>query len=180
MQPDHSKQKPEVIDPEMLLGAYASGFFPMADHRDGAIHWYSPDPRAVIPLDQFHLTRSLRQTMKKNFYEIRIDTVFEEVIRSCSDRAETWISEEIVQSYLGLHRLGFAHSVEAWRDRKLSGGLYGVTLRGAFFGESMFKIKGQRSASRKIVVFKFFNYQISYTFLFFLYINHFFIHILSR
>lgn len=110
----------------------------MADSRHGDIHWYSPDPRAIIPLDELKITRSLRQTLRKTIFSIKLNTVFEDVIRACSDRKDTWISEEIVQSYLEIHRLGFAHSVEAWKNDRLAGGLYGVALGAAFFGESMF------------------------------------------
>jgi leucyl/phenylalanyl-tRNA--protein transferase len=127
-----------VIPAELLLAAYAAGYFPMAHERSGEIAWYSPDPRAVLPLEAFTISRSLRQTCAKNLFALRVNTAFEEVIRECAGRKETWISEDIVQSYLALHRLGYAHSVEAWREDLLAGGLYGVALGGAFFGESMF------------------------------------------
>ncbi len=135
-----------MIDSDVLLGAYASGYFPMADSRKGEIGWYSPDPRAVIPLESFSVSRSLRQVLRKGIFELRTDASFEEVIRACGGRDETWISEEIVQSYLRLHHLGYAHSVEAWSEGKLAGGLYGVAIGGAFFGESMFSI--MRDASK--------------------------------
>ncbi len=122
----------------------------MADSRTGPIHWYSPDPRAIIPLDTFNISRSLRQTIKKHIFEIRINTTFEEVMRACANRNDTWISEEILQSYVALHKLGFAHSVETWKDGKLVGGLYGVALGAAFFGESMFS--RSRDASKVVLV----------------------------
>lgn len=122
----------------------------MADSRDGEIHWYSPDPRAIIPLDTFKISRSLKQTIKKNIFEIRINHSFEDVIRNCAKRDETWISEEIVQSYLELHRLGYAHSIESWHNKKLVGGLYGIALGGAFFGESMFSL--MKDASKVALV----------------------------
>ena len=128
----------KLIDPEILLSAYASGYFPMADSRQGEIGWYSPDPRAIIPLDGLRISRSFKQILKKKNFQIRINTSFEEVIRRCAERADTWISEEIIQSYLELHRLGYAHSVESWKGDSLAGGLYGVAIGGAFFGESMF------------------------------------------
>jgi len=131
-------QKQKIIDPNFLLVAYRHGYFPMADAKDGDIAWYSPERRGVIDLERFRVPRSLRQTIKKEIFETKIDSAFEETIRACADRTETWISEEIIQSYLELHRLGFAHSVEAWRGGELAGGLYGVALNGAFFGESMF------------------------------------------
>lgn len=134
-----------IIEPDLLLAAYAGGFFPMAEGQNGPIRWYCPDPRAIIPLDKFKITRSLRQTIKKNLFTIRLNTAFEEVIRSCAQRRETWISEEIIQSYLLLHKRGYAHSVEAWQDELLAGGLYGVTFGGAFFGESMFTRKTDAS-----------------------------------
>ena len=137
---NHPRNKKQIliIPPDLLHAAYTAGYFPMADTRHGQIRWYSPDPRAIIPLDTFKISRSLRQTLKKNLFEIRVNVAFEEVMRACSERKDTWISEEIIRSYLELHRLGFAHSVESWREGKLAGGLYGVALGAAFFGESMF------------------------------------------
>lgn len=122
----------------------------MADGRDGPIRWYSPDPRAIIPLGGFRISRSLRQTLKKGTFELRADNCFEEVMRRCAMREETWISEEIISSYLELHKRGHAHSVEAWRGGSCSGGLYGVALGGAFFGESMFSL--ERDASKVALV----------------------------
>lgn len=128
----------KIIEPDLLLAAYAGGYFPMAESRTGPISWHSPDPRAIFPLDAFTVSRSLRQTLKKRMFEIRLNTAFEEVMRQCAAREETWISEEIITSYVTLHKLGYAHSIEAWRNGVLSGGLYGVALGAAFFGESMF------------------------------------------
>jgi leucyl/phenylalanyl-tRNA--protein transferase len=145
------QRKLSIIEPELLLAGYATGFFPMAESKTGEIHWYSPDPRAIFPLDKFKVSRSLRQTLKKGTFEIRVDTAFEEVMRACASREETWISEEIIRSYVVLHRLGYAHSVEAWREGKLAGGLYGVALGGAFFGESMFS--RARDASKVALVY---------------------------
>lgn len=126
------------LEPDILLAAYAQGIFPMADST-GRISWYSPDPRAILPLDDFHVPRTLRQRCRQGRYEIRIDTDFEGVMRACADRTEgTWISKAMVEAYRNLHRLGFAHSVEAWRENRLVGGLYGVAIGGGFFGESMF------------------------------------------
>lgn len=105
----------------------------------GEIAWFSPDPRAVIPLDErFHVPHGLRRTLKRGQFEVRVDTAFERVIRACARRKDTWINGTIMASYVNLHRLGHAHSVEAWLDGELAGGLYGVALGGAFFGESMF------------------------------------------
>jgi leucyl/phenylalanyl-tRNA--protein transferase len=128
-----------VIDPALLVRAYREGIFPMA-LDDGEIGWFSPDPRGVIPLETFHVPARLARVVRSARFEIRIDTAFEAVMRACAERPNdgTWISEEIVESYLALHRLGLAHSVEVWRQGDLVGGLYGVSLGGAFFGESMF------------------------------------------
>ena len=127
-----------MISADLLLHAYRNAVFPMAS-PDGEIAWFSPDPRAVIPLDGgFRVPHGLRRALKKGAFEIRVDTAFEAVMRQCAAREETWINEEIIASYVGLHRLGHAHSVEAWLEGRLAGGLYGVTLGGAFFGESMY------------------------------------------
>jgi leucyl/phenylalanyl-tRNA---protein transferase len=126
-----------VIAPEVLLQGYRLGVFPMA-MEDGAIEWFSPDPRGVIPLDGFHIPHALKRVLRRRLFEVRIDTAFEHVMRRCAERDETWINEEIIASYTHLHGLGCAHSVETWQDGKLVGGLYGVAIGGAFFGESMF------------------------------------------
>jgi leucyl/phenylalanyl-tRNA--protein transferase len=126
-----------VIPAELLLKGYGNAIFPMA-MQNGRIGWFSPDPRAIIPLETFHTPHGLRRTLRKQLFNVQINTCFERVIRACAGRDETWINEEIVESYCELHRLGFAHSVETWCDGKLVGGLYGVALGSAFFGESMF------------------------------------------
>lgn len=126
-----------MIDPELLLQGYRLGVFPMA-MADDTIEWFSPDPRAILPLDKFHVPHALRRVLKKETFEIGINKRFAEVIRACAKREDTWINREIIQSYERLHALGYAHSVEAWSEGKLAGGLYGVAIGGAFFGESMF------------------------------------------
>jgi leucyl/phenylalanyl-tRNA--protein transferase len=132
-----------VIPSDLLLAAYASGWFPMSGD-DGQISWYSPDPRGIIPLDGFHAPSRLRRVVRRGTYRVAVNSAFETVIRACAriargpDESGTWISEEIVESYCALHRLGHAHSVETWEDDRLVGGLYGVSINGAFFGESMF------------------------------------------
>ena len=126
-----------MIPAELLLHAYRHAVFPMA-MENGEIAWFSPDPRAIIPLDTFHVPHGLKRTLKKGRFEIRINSVFEEVMQACAQREETWINGDIVASYVNLHRQGHAHSLEVWMDGKLAGGLYGVALGGAFFGESMF------------------------------------------
>jgi len=125
----------------LLLNAYSQGIFPMAGD-DGDIYWYDPDPRAIIPLDGFHLPRSLARTIRRGGFEVRYDTAFREVMAACAQpapgRETTWISPEFIEVYTELHQLGFAHSVETWIEGELAGGLYGVTLGGLFAGESMF------------------------------------------
>ena len=127
------------ITPETLLRAYAAGIFPMAEGRnDPTVHWVDPRLRGVIPLHNFHISRSLRQSIAKNNYTIRTNTAFSDVVDACADRAETWISAPIKDLYQSLHLAGFAHSLEVWREDDLIGGVYGVSLGAAFFGESMF------------------------------------------
>ena len=128
-----------TLAPEGVLLAYSHGIFPMADERSGEVLWFRPDPRAIIPLDGFHISRSLARTLRRGLFEIRVDTDFEGVMRACGDRPEgTWISERFVEVYGTLHRAGKAHSVEAWREGRLVGGTYGVAMGGAFMAESMF------------------------------------------
>lgn len=132
-----SRSAPEALDPRIVISAYAQGIFPMAD-ESGRIHWYAPDPRAILEHANLHVSRSLRATLRKGIYEIRMDSAFEQVMRGCAERDETWINEAFISTYTYLHRIGLAHSVEAWKDDVLAGGLYGVALGGAFMGESMF------------------------------------------
>lgn len=129
-----------MLNTELLLKGYRNGIFPMAINERGDIAWFSPDPRAVIPLDErFHVPHSLRRTLKQKKFEVTFDREFPRVIRECAKtHGSTWISREIIESYCLLHAEGHAHSVEAWVDGKLAGGLYGVHVGGAFFGESMF------------------------------------------
>ncbi len=133
-------ESPELlVTPELVLRAYAAGVFPMADDAGAdEIFWVDPRERGILPLDQFHLSRSLRKRILKGGYQIRIDHAFETVVDACAARDETWINDTIRDLYIGLHRIGHAHSVEVWIDGDLAGGLYGVRLGGAFFGESMF------------------------------------------
>lgn len=127
------------LTPELIEIAYRQGIFPMADPDTGEIWWFQPGRRAIIPLDGFHVSRSLAKTIRRGVFEVRINTDFEGVMRGCADREEgTWISEEFVRVYSELHRQGKAHSVETWRDGRLVGGTYGVALGGAFMAESMF------------------------------------------
>jgi leucyl/phenylalanyl-tRNA--protein transferase len=128
----------QTIDPELLLRAYALGWFPMGTGRRGRIEWFSPDPRGILPLGAFHAPSRLSRVVRQSRFDVRVDTAFEAVMRACAARDETWITEDILSSYVALHRLGFGHSVETWQDGVLVGGLYGVAIGGAFFGESMF------------------------------------------
>jgi leucyl/phenylalanyl-tRNA--protein transferase len=143
-----------LLTPDLLLSAYAQGIFPMAGDDD-RIYWYDPDPRAILPLDKFHIPRSLKRTIRKGGYTISRDSAFGEVIRACSapalGREETWINDEIIEAYEQLHQLGFAHSFEVWRNDLLIGGLYGVSLNGLYAGESMFS--RERDASKVALVY---------------------------
>lgn len=128
-----------MLTPERVELAYRQGVFPMHDTRSRRVLWFQPDPRTILPLDRFHLSRSLVKTIRQGVFEVRINTDFEGVMRGCANREEgTWISEEFVQVYGALHRAGKAHSVETWRNGRLVGGTYGLALGGAFMAESMF------------------------------------------
>ncbi len=128
-----------MIPVATLLGRYRTGYFPMA--IEGGIGWFSPEPRGVIPLDRFQVPRRLARSLRQGRFQCTVNRSFREVISACASRADTrgdWIDERIVESYCALHEAGHAHSVEVWDEDRLAGGLYGVSLRGAFFGESMF------------------------------------------
>jgi leucyl/phenylalanyl-tRNA---protein transferase len=127
-----------LLDPNVLELAYRNGFFPMADPDTGTILWHRPDPRAIIPIDQIRISHSLRKTLRKQRFTVTVNTCFEDVITACSHRPDVWISPQMIDAYTALHHLGMAHSVETWLDGRLVGGLYGVHLGAAFFGESMF------------------------------------------
>jgi leucyl/phenylalanyl-tRNA--protein transferase len=126
-----------MIDPELLLQGYRLGVFPMA-MEDDSIQWFSPDPRAILPLEDFHVPHALRRLVRKRVFGTTIDNAFSKVIEACARREDTWINLEIIESYMRLNQLGCAHSVEAWKEGTLAGGLYGVAVGGVFFGESMF------------------------------------------
>jgi len=133
----------DVITPNLLLQAYAAGVFPMAESRDDAeLFWVDPDERGILPFEKFHRPRSLKKLVRRDPFEVRVATAFRQVMQSCAKpargRETTWISERIEALYTDLFERGFAHSVECWRGGELVGGLYGVSLAGAFFGESMF------------------------------------------
>ena len=143
------------LTPELLLQAYRAGVFPMAERRnDPNLFWVSPDARGILPLDGFHLPKRLARTIRSDRFTVTIDTAFREVVQLCAapapDRDESWINAEILSLYTALHKKGHAHSVECWREGKLVGGLYGVRLGAAFFGESMFS--RARDASKVALV----------------------------
>ena len=134
------------LDPRLLLQGYAAGIFPMADSREASeLFWVEPRSRAIIPLDKFHLSRSLRRTLRSGHFSVTMDRDFPAVIAACADREETWINADIERAMLALHSTGHAHSIEVWDEGELAGGLYGVKLGRAFFGESMFSRKTDAS-----------------------------------
>jgi leucyl/phenylalanyl-tRNA--protein transferase len=136
-----------VLNPDLLLRAYSIGVFPMADSRDASeVFWVEPRKRAIIPIEGFRVSHSLRKSIRSGAFLVTRDTAFAAVVRHCAEREETWINAEIERSYNKLHRLGHAHSIECWHDEQLVGGLYGVKLGAAFFGESMFSLR--RDASK--------------------------------
>lgn len=143
MQEDESDPYTTTLTPDMILGAYAHGIFPMAESADSPdLFWVDPELRGIIPLDGLHISKSLRKALNKKDYEVRLDYDFQTVIENCAapmrDREETWINPEIKSLYGELFQRGFCHTVEIWRDDQMIGGLYGLALGGAFFGESMF------------------------------------------
>lgn len=143
------------LTPEILLRAYAVGLFPMAERRDDpTLFWIDPEKRGILPLDGFHVSRRLRRTVRSGRYEVRCNTAFDDVVRACAapgpNREDTWINDEILSLYGDLHALGRADCVETWLDGELVGGLYGVSLGAAFFGESMFSLA--RDASKVALV----------------------------
>ena len=143
------------LTPELVLRAYAEGIFPMAERRDDpALYWVSPERRGIIPLDAFHVPKRLARTVKSDRFTVTSDLAFVDVMKGCAEaaagREESWINDEIIRLYSALHSAGFAHSIESWQDGKLVGGLYGLHLGGAFFGESMFA--RERDASKTALV----------------------------
>ena len=135
-----------TIDPDLLLRAYAIGVFPMSDSRDAEdVFWVEPRRRAIIPIDDFRPSRSLRKIVRSGVFTVTRDTAFAEVVSRCAEREETWINAQIERSYNLLHGRGHAHSIECWHEGELAGGLYGVTLGAAFFGESMFSARKDAS-----------------------------------
>ncbi len=138
------------LTPDLLMQGYATGIFPMAENRDDPdVFWVDPQRRGIMPLRGFHASRSLRRAMRQTGFEIRVDTDFTGVVDGCADRIDTWINKEIRNLYIALHERGQAHSLEVWEEGTLVGGVYGVTLGAAFFGESMFS---RRSNASKVAL----------------------------
>lgn len=142
----------DLLDPDIMIRLYASGAFPMAEDRNGSINWYMPNIRTIIPVDNYNIPRSLKHTLKKEEFEFRFDTSFLEVVNECAARDKTWISDQLITAYNRLAKRGFMHTVETWQNGHLVGGLYGVTFRGAFFGESMFSKVSQASKAALMIL----------------------------
>jgi len=137
----------KTLDPDLLLRAYSIGVFPMSDGRDAKdLYWVEPRKRAILPFNRFHISKSLRKTLKSDYFHVTLDQAFATVVELCAERDDTWINAEIEASYIRLHQAGRAHSIEVWREGRLAGGLYGVRLGAAFFGESMVSLA--RDASK--------------------------------
>lgn len=135
----------DYLEPKIMLRLYSQGAFPMADEETGIINWYLPEKRTIIPLNNYNYPRSLKTIIKKSNFEFNFDRDFLSVVKNCAKRTPTWISEELIEAYLRIERLGFVHTVETWQNGKLVGGLYGIVIHGAFFGESMFSKVSQAS-----------------------------------
>ena len=133
-----------TLEPQLLISAYCQGYFPMG-MENGEIRWFLPEWRGILPVEGFHVPARFERYLKDHPFEVRWNTAFGEVMRGCADRPETWITEDIISSYQALHDLGYAHSAEVWREGRLVGGVYGVAIGGAFFGESMFSRETQAS-----------------------------------
>lgn len=139
------KSKDELLLPVNMLKLYTIGAFPMADEDTDDINWYMPEIRTIIPLNEFHIPRSLRKFYLSSGFEYRFDHDFQAVVKGCASREKTWISEKLIAAYMNLWQLGYIHTVEVYKENELVGGLYGVAYKGAFFGESMFSIVSQAS-----------------------------------
>lgn len=145
-----------LLQPENMITLYSRGAFPMADEQ-GTLSWYLPEVRTIIPLDNYNIPRSLRKFVQKCGFEYRYDFDFLSVIKNCADRESTWISEKLIEAYKRLYRNGHLHTVEVWEKNRMVGGLYGVTVRGAFFGESMFSKVTQASKAALVMLIEHLN-----------------------
>ena len=147
--PMSAPHDPLEISPTLLLRAYAAGVFPMSDAaQSDEIFWVDPKTRGVIPLESFHISKSMRRTARRGGFQVRINSAFPATVSACANRSETWINDEIKELYTTLHRMGYAHSVEVWSDGIMTGGLYGVSLGGVFFGESSSRLHPMPQSSR--------------------------------
>lgn len=135
----------ELLKPENMISLYSKGAFPMADEKTGSINWYLPETRCIIPLDNFNIPRSLKKILNQKTFEIKYNYDFISVVKECANRESTWISEELIEAYVRLQKQGYIKTIETWKDNTLVGGLYGISFRGAFFGESMFSKVSQAS-----------------------------------
>jgi leucyl/phenylalanyl-tRNA---protein transferase len=144
-QEDDNISQDDFLQPENMIRLYATGAFPMADEVTNKIDWYLPEIRTIIPLNNYNIPRSLKKYLQKEEFEIRFDYSFLPVVKGCQNRDTTWISDELIEAYLRLDKKGFMHTVETWQNGKLVGGLYGISFRGSFFGESMFSLVPQAS-----------------------------------
>ncbi len=144
----------DLLKPENMIRLYASGAFPMADAKSGGINWYLPEIRTIIPIDNFNIPRSAKKVIDDENFEIKFNTDFEGILEGCADRESTWISDELKSAYRRLRKRGDIHTVETWKDGELVGGLYGITFRGAFFGESMFSKVSQASKAALVALLK--------------------------
>lgn len=136
---EEQQGRPKIIPIDRLLEGYMTGIFPMSDSRNSHNYdWYTAKRRGIIPIDKFHISKNVQRLIRQHRFKVRYNSNFREVMEACADRSSTWISEVIIESYVRLHELNFAHSVEIWKSNQLVGGLYGVAIGGAFFGESMF------------------------------------------
>lgn len=136
---DQTRMEPQILTPQLLLHAYEMGVFPMAESADDPeVFWVDPQQRGIFDLDRFHVSRSLARRIRRAGFRVTLNGCFEDTVRACADRPETWINDVIFDLYARLHQMGYAHSLEVWSDDRLVGGVYGVALGGAFFGESMF------------------------------------------
>ncbi len=145
MNKQHKFDQSEFLKPHNMLRLYSSGAFPMADENTGEINWYMPEVRTIIPLNNYNIPRSLKKEISSSNFEIKFDHEFLPIVKGCAKRKRTWISKELIDAYLRLEKLGHVHTVETWLNNKLVGGLYGITFKGAFFGESMFSEVSQAS-----------------------------------
>jgi leucyl/phenylalanyl-tRNA--protein transferase len=153
MDEKHKFDPNELLEPESMIRLYAGGAFPMADEATGEINWYMPTIRTIIPLDSYNIPRSLRKVIPKLNFEVKFDSDFLPVVKGCAERDKTWISKELIDAYLRLESAGHVHTVEVWQNDNLVGGLYGITYKGSFFGESMFSrvVQASKFALMKLI-----------------------------